>query len=82
MWELVQGILSITVLGAENLLPIDFQGKSDPYVVLYMMKQKRLRKKTTVRYLSQILTDLIETWYVNPLRTISPRGASCFVQQL
>lgn len=48
MWELIRGILSITVLRAENLLPIDFQGKSDPYVVLYMIQQKRLRKKTAV----------------------------------
>jgi len=48
MWELIRGILSVTVLRAENLLPIDFQGKSDPYVVLCMLKQKRLRKKTSV----------------------------------
>lgn len=48
MWEMIRGVLSITVIRAENLLPIDYQGKSDPYVVLYMMKQKRIRKKTSV----------------------------------
>lgn len=48
MWEMIRGVLSITVVRAENLLPIDFQGKSDPYVVLYTVKQKRTRKKTTV----------------------------------
>lgn len=48
MWELIRGVLSITVLKAENLMPSDYQGKSDPYVALHMIKQKRLKKKTTV----------------------------------
>ncbi|KAG0592511.1 hypothetical protein KC19_1G258300 [Ceratodon purpureus] len=48
MWELIRGVLSITVLKAENLMPSDYQGLSDPYVVLRMLKQKRSRKKTSV----------------------------------
>ncbi|XP_024382750.1 synaptotagmin-5 isoform X4 [Physcomitrium patens] len=49
LWELIRGILTITVARAENLLPADFQGRSHPYVALHMMKQKRLKKKTSVK---------------------------------
>ncbi|KAG9156024.1 hypothetical protein Leryth_012091 [Lithospermum erythrorhizon] len=44
---IVRGVLSITVISAENLPSADFLGKSDPFVVLIMKKSDQ-RKKTRV----------------------------------
>ncbi|KAL2623548.1 hypothetical protein R1flu_003753 [Riccia fluitans] len=51
MWEVVRGVLSVTVLRAENLVASDKNGFSDPFVVLKMRKSKT-KKQTKVVYKS------------------------------
>ncbi|KAL3674991.1 hypothetical protein R1sor_024939 [Riccia sorocarpa] len=51
MWEVVRGVLSVTVLRAENLVASDKNGFSDPFVVLKMRKSKS-KKQTKVVYKS------------------------------
>lgn len=44
---IMRGVLSITVISAENLPPMDIGGKADPFVVLYL-KKGEIKKKTRV----------------------------------
>lgn len=44
---IVRGVLSVTVLSAEDLAPTDLIGKADPYVVL-IMKKTESKNKTRV----------------------------------
>ncbi|XVE71211.1 hypothetical protein DITRI_Ditri10aG0132700 [Diplodiscus trichospermus] len=44
---IVRGVLSVTVIAAENLPAVDFMGKADPYVVL-IMKKSETKAKTRV----------------------------------
>ncbi|KAG6421158.1 hypothetical protein SASPL_117707 [Salvia splendens] len=44
---IVRGVLSVTVISAEDLEPADLMGKADPYVVL-TMKKTGLKNKTRV----------------------------------
>ncbi|KAJ0091343.1 hypothetical protein Patl1_13915 [Pistacia atlantica] len=44
---IVRGVLSVTVISAEDLPPADLMGKADPYVVLTMKKSEN-RNKTRV----------------------------------
>ncbi|OMO90767.1 C2 calcium-dependent membrane targeting [Corchorus olitorius] len=44
---IVRGVLSVTVIAAENLPPVDFMGKADPFVVL-TMKKSEAKSKTRV----------------------------------
>ncbi|XP_022981167.1 synaptotagmin-4-like isoform X1 [Cucurbita maxima] len=44
---IVRGVLSVTVIGAEELPSVDFMGKADPYVVL-VMKKSETKVKTRV----------------------------------
>ncbi|XVF35622.1 hypothetical protein REPUB_Repub18cG0161900 [Reevesia pubescens] len=44
---IVRGILSVTVIAAENLPAVDLMGKADPYVVL-IMKKSEAKAKTRV----------------------------------
>ncbi|GMQ07263.1 hypothetical protein CsSME_00051533 [Camellia sinensis var. sinensis] len=44
---IVRGVLSVTVISAEDLPPADLMGKADPYVVL-TMKKTETKKKTWV----------------------------------
>ncbi|KAF3453760.1 hypothetical protein FNV43_RR04201 [Rhamnella rubrinervis] len=44
---IVRGVLSATVISAEDLAPADLMGKADPYVVL-TMKKSEIRNKTRV----------------------------------
>ncbi|GMG98985.1 hypothetical protein Nepgr_000825 [Nepenthes gracilis] len=44
---IVRGVLSITVISAEDLPALDLMGKSDPYVVL-TLKKSGIKKKTRV----------------------------------
>ncbi|XP_051152436.1 synaptotagmin-5 [Andrographis paniculata] len=44
---IVRGVLSVTVISAEDLAPADVMGKADPYVVL-TMKKTESRNKTRV----------------------------------
>lgn len=44
---IVRGVLSVTVISAEDLAPADVMGKADPYVVL-IMKKTESRNKTRV----------------------------------
>lgn len=45
---IVRGVLSITVISAEDLPPTDLMGKADPYIVV-SMKKSGMRNKTRVR---------------------------------
>lgn len=45
---IVRGVLSVTVISAEDLPVTDLIGKSDPYVVL-KMKKSAVKYKTRVR---------------------------------
>lgn len=44
----VRGVLSVTIVAAEDLPSVDFMGKADPYVVL-TMKKCETKAKTRVR---------------------------------
>lgn len=44
---IIRGVLSVTVISAENLPAVDLMGKADPYVVL-TMKKSETRNKTRV----------------------------------
>ncbi|CAI9758930.1 unnamed protein product [Fraxinus pennsylvanica] len=44
---IVRGVLSVTVISAEDLAPTDLMGKADPYVVL-IMKKTESKNKTRV----------------------------------
>lgn len=44
---IIRGVLSVTVLSAENLAATDLIGKADPYVVL-QMKKAETKNKTRV----------------------------------
>lgn len=46
---IVRGVLSVTVIAAEDLPAVDFMGKADPYVVI-TMKKSETKVKTRVRY--------------------------------
>lgn len=48
---IVRGVLSITIISAEDLPAVDLIGKSDPYVVL-IMKKSETKVKTRVRFVS------------------------------
>ncbi|KAM5564450.1 synaptotagmin-4 [Rosa sericea] len=43
----IRGVLSVTVISAEDLPIVDFMGKADPYVVL-VMKKSEAKQKTRV----------------------------------
>lgn len=45
---IVRGVLSVTVISAENLPAVDLMGKADPYVELTMKKSDR-KHRTRVR---------------------------------
>lgn len=44
----IRGVLSVTVISAEDLPVVDFMGKADPFVVL-IMKKSEAKQKTRVR---------------------------------
>ncbi|CAN6182676.1 unnamed protein product [Urochloa humidicola] len=44
---IMRGVLSVTVISAEDLPPMDIGGKADPFVVLYL-KKGETKKKTRV----------------------------------
>lgn len=48
---IVRGVLSVTVISADDLPPADLMGKADPYVVL-TMKKTGMKNKTRVLSLS------------------------------
>ena len=41
---IVRGVLSVTVISAEDLPPADLMGKADPFVVLIMKKTENKNK--------------------------------------
>lgn len=63
---IIRGVLSITVISAEDLAPADIMGKADPYVVL-TMKKSETKNKTRVSPFS-----LIFILTVFPLHTPPP----------
>lgn len=46
---IIRGVLSVTVISAEDLPAVDFMGKSDPFVVL-TLKKAETKNKTRVRF--------------------------------
>lgn len=46
---IIRGVLSVTVISAEDLPPVDLMGKADPYVVL-TLKKSETRNKTRVGF--------------------------------
>lgn len=57
---IVRGVLSVTVISAEDLPIVDLMGKADPYVIL-MMKKSETRVKTRVRIYFQLHDMLRDT---------------------
>lgn len=58
---IVRGVLSVTVISAEDLAPADLMGKADPYVVLTMKKTGSKNKTrvcvcSSVEYFEKLLT--------------------------
>ena len=47
---IVRGVLSVTVISAEDLPIVDFMGKADPFVVLALKKSEK-KQKTRVRFM-------------------------------
>lgn len=47
---IVRGVLSVTVISADDLPPADIGGKADPYAVL-IMKKAQIKNKTRVSFL-------------------------------
>lgn len=45
---IIRGVLSVTIISAEDLPPVDLIGKADPYVVL-TLKKSGTKNKTRVR---------------------------------
>lgn len=58
---IVRGVLSVTVIAAENLPATDLNGKADPYVVLIMKKSE---KKAKTRVSSRFLINMITTMFL------------------
>lgn len=46
---IIRGVLSVTIISAEDLPPVDLMGKADPYVVL-TLKKSETRNKTRVTF--------------------------------
>lgn len=59
----VRGVLSVTVISAEDLPVVDFMGKADPFVVL-IMKKSEAKAKTRVRFQFPNLFDFVMIWVV------------------
>jgi hypothetical protein len=54
---IVRGVLSVTVIAAENLPATDLNGKADPYVVLIMKKsEKKAKTRVSSRFLINMIT--------------------------
>lgn len=47
---ILRGVLSVTVISAEDLPAVDLMGKSDPFVILIMKKTEQ-KQKTRVSYI-------------------------------
>jgi mannitol-specific phosphotransferase system IIBC component len=53
---IVRGVLSVTVISAEDLPVVDLMGKADPFVTL-TMKKSEMRNKTRVRASFQTMNN-------------------------
>ncbi|KAK6249220.1 hypothetical protein QUC31_020785 [Theobroma cacao] len=62
---IVRGVLSVTVIAAENLPAVDFMGKADPFVVLIMKKAETKAKTRVSRAL--LLFSQVATETLNPV---------------
>lgn len=63
---IVRGVLSVTVISAEELPAVDLLGKADPYVVI-TLKKSEMRNKTRVTPWLPILSSFTCFLYVFPL---------------
>lgn len=55
---IVRGVLSVTVMSAQDLPAVDLMGKSDPYVVLLMKKTEQKLKTRVFFFLFNIFTKI------------------------
>jgi len=53
---IVRGVLSVTVISAEDLPVVDLMGKADPFVTL-TMKKSEMRNKTRVKASFQTMNN-------------------------
>ena len=60
---IVRGVLSVTVISADNLAPADVMGKADPYVAL-ILKKTETKNKTRVLPSSLSLTPTPNNWFL------------------
>uniref|UniRef100_A0A9I9CHM1 Synaptotagmin-5-like n=1 Tax=Cucumis melo TaxID=3656 RepID=A0A9I9CHM1_CUCME len=57
---IVRGVLSVTVIAAEDLPAVDFMGKADPYVVLTMKKSEtKVKTRLTIGWFRQVVHDTV-----------------------
>lgn len=56
---IVRGVLSVTVISAEDLPVVDLMGKADPFVVLMLKKSDR-KHKTRVRRTDQLIQQQLK----------------------
>lgn len=54
---ILRGVLSVTVISAEDLPAVDLTGKSDPFVILIMRKTEE-RKKTRVNFIHTTFSSI------------------------
>lgn len=50
---IMRGVLSVTVISAEDLPPMDIGGKADPFVVLYLKKGENKKKTRVIIFLTE-----------------------------
>lgn len=62
---IVRGVLSVTVISAEEIPIQDLMGKADPFVVL-SMKKSGAKSKTRVRSLNLSIKDLSKSSMFHP----------------
>lgn len=66
---IVRGVLSVTVISAEDLPIVDMMGKADPYVVV-LMKKSETKNKTRVRqalFISFFILYLLKALFPCPV---------------
>ena len=67
---IVRGVLSVTVISAEDLEPADLLGKADPYVVLTMKKTGSKNKTRVCCSLVKYFTRKHHQLFSSPLCTM------------
>ena len=61
---IVRGVLSVTIISAEDLAPADLMGKADPYVVLTMKKTESKNKTRVCSLVELFFTQKYSQAYI------------------